>query len=413
MAEDLPSTGLIAPFRAALLDAVASGFETASLQSAGFALRLLAASVRSGDPPLPSFTPEAVLGGLQYGGYPELAYLGFAIGAGAAPVEAHAAFVDKLRGIVDREGPTLVGLLADDLALLGVADGVVSTSNSPALDPSRVPSVNRGEPSRIRTLALDLLDPRSRLAVSPETEDLDAALTDLALQTCWPAPFRTASPRSFDDRSRTLARLLSASPPGPGDLDRAVTWATALDALVSEAAQAAIPSVHDVARLLRRTQGALKRWVWESKERRAGSGPAKWLIDNEYHVQDLLYAILNPVYGAEVVEEQFLQGFGFTQPRLDLAINDLSLIIEVKFARTPADYKKFEGEIAADLGLYFGDQSPFEDIIVYVYDDCDNPKPERYDAFRDALMQRDARMVDVIIVRRPSMIPNRRGRGTV
>lgn len=45
-------------------------------------------------------------------------------------------------------------------------------------------------------------------------------------------------------------------------------------------------------------------------------------------------------------------------------------------------------------------------MIVSVYDDCDKTHPERYQSLVNALMHRE-RIEDVIVVRRPSMIPNR------
>jgi len=48
-------------------------------------------------------------------------------------------------------------------------------------------------------------------------------------------------------------------------------------------------------------------------------------------------------------------------------------------------------------------------MVVYVYDDCDTHSPENYDALRNALMNRE-RIEDVVIIRRPSMIPNRNQR---
>jgi len=47
---------------------------------------------------------------------------------------------------------------------------------------------------------------------------------------------------------------------------------------------------------------------------------------------------------------------------------------------------------------------------VYVYDDCDRHTPENYTLLRDALKSRDPRIEDVVIVRRPSVIPSRADR---
>ncbi len=134
--------------------------------------------------------------------------------------------------------------------------------------------------------------------------------------------------------------------------------------------------------------------------------PARWLIDDEYDVQALLWAILYPIYQSTLVDETYLPNWGNVQPRVDLGITTLKLIIEVKLARHPRDFSELEEQIAGDLGLYFKDTSQFDRMIVFVYDDCDKAQPERYQSLMNALMHRE-RIEDVIVVRRPSMIPNR------
>ena len=79
--------------------------------------------------------------------------------------------------------------------------------------------------------------------------------------------------------------------------------------------------------------------------------------------------------------------------------------------RKPGDVKTVEAEIADDLALYFKAGSPFQTMVVYIYDDRDRPEPEKYPAIRDALKRRSDRIIDVIIVPRPSMIPDRGDRG--
>lgn len=45
-------------------------------------------------------------------------------------------------------------------------------------------------------------------------------------------------------------------------------------------------------------------------------------------------------------------------------------------------------------------------MVVFVYDDCDQPQPERYATLVAALKLRE-RIADVVILRRPSMIADR------
>jgi hypothetical protein len=163
-------------------------------------------------------------------------------------------------------------------------------------------------------------------------------------------------------------------------------------------------------RLLQNTQSAMKRWVWEESARRRSTDPARWLIDNEYHVQSFLWAVLYPIFGSDLRDEQYLIGYGLKQPRADLIIVGLKLIIEVKFVREKRDFSEIEEQVSGDLGLYFEDPERLDRLVVYAYDDCDSQHPEQYDILKGALKARDQRIDDVIIVRRPGMLPPRNER---
>ena len=78
--------------------------------------------------------------------------------------------------------------------------------------------------------------------------------------------------------------------------------------------------------------------------------------------------------------------------------------------RTSGDVNGIEAEVADDLALYFREGNPFRTMIVYIYDDRDRPEPEKYSLIQTALRQRSDRIVDVVIVQRPSIIPNRNQR---
>ena len=187
-------------------------------------------------------------------------------------------------------------------------------------------------------------------------------------------------------------------------------WLCALDVLTADLAAASVPDAHHVVRLLAATQGSFPRWRWEEKPTRKGAAPARWLIDKEADIQAFLLAVLYPYFGEQLEDEQYLQGFGLRQGRFDFAIASLRLIVEVKVMRTSSDVNALEAQIADDLSLYFKPSNPLESMVVYIYDDRDAPEPENYPAIRDALKRRSNRIVDVVVVRRPSMIPDRRSR---
>ena len=163
-------------------------------------------------------------------------------------------------------------------------------------------------------------------------------------------------------------------------------------------------------RILQDVQHALKRWRSPERGRRKGLPNGPWLIDDEYDVQTLLWAVLYPIFRSDLVDETHLPSWGFTEPRLDLGIESLGVIIEAKIARTPGDWAKIAGEIGNDLGLYFKDPSKFNRMIVFIYDDCDRHEPEKIDGLRNALLKRE-RIEGVVVIRRPSVMPDRNKRG--
>ena len=187
--------------------------------------------------------------------------------------------------------------------------------------------------------------------------------------------------------------------------DRNAVWLSLTEALLAELRAPRLPTLASLLALLTHVQFALNRWPWEERSRR-GVAPSRWLIDDEADVQALLWTILAPAYGPDLVDETYLPHTGQVQPRADLAILSLRLIIEVKFLRTPADFRAVEEQVAGDSGLYFREPGRFDRMVVFVYDDCDRPQPERYAGLVTALKRRE-RIAEVVIIRRPSMIPDR------
>jgi hypothetical protein len=172
-----------------------------------------------------------------------------------------------------------------------------------------------------------------------------------------------------------------------GEQDRTALWLAVIEALIHESRLGRAPTIDDLLRHLRGVQAALKRWRWEGRGRR-GAAPSRWLIDDERDVQALVWTVLAPVYGADLVDEQYLPSWGGVQPRADLGILSLRAIIEVKLLRSPADFRAVEEGIAADAGLYFREAGRFDRMIAFVYDDSDRPQPERYATLTAALKQR-------------------------
>jgi hypothetical protein len=159
-------------------------------------------------------------------------------------------------------------------------------------------------------------------------------------------------------------------------------------------------TVADVATILHRVPTVFQRWTWEDKPRtsKAGAEPRRWHIENEYHFQSLLYAVLKPLIPA-LEEEQYLPATGTYQPRADLCILGLQLVVEMKFWYRGKSVKDLTEEIAADLTLYLRKDSPYRAVIVAIWDDGARTEEQ-------AELQRGLKgltgLSDAVIVNRPS-----------
>jgi hypothetical protein len=145
---------------------------------------------------------------------------------------------------------------------------------------------------------------------------------------------------------------------------------------------------------------AFQRWTWEDKPRTAkqGAQPRRWHIENEYHFQSMLYAVLKPLIPA-LEEEQYLPPTGTYQPRADLCILGLEIVVEVKFWYRGKSVKDLTEEIAADLTLYLRKDSPYRAVIAAIWDD--GARTEEQAELKRGLKGLSG-LFDVVIVNRPS-----------
>jgi hypothetical protein len=417
------SEDLLSARRTHLERVVHSSLEGARPHSLGFAQRVLGPDYVVGDGGNGELTSATMLERAVYGGYPEVARAGFFLG-GRARTDVADSFVEGYVAVLERfskrKGGGISEFAQDDVAVLGVAEGVSrliswGTPRGQTLRGWLLSLIDEHRTSgawsaRARDLAADLLDQRGRVRAEAGNFNVEEGALDLCLREAWPGAFLLAPEPNEQARQRLLESLLRDRTPGVGDLEKAVVWLGSLDLLVKQAAQSLVTSTGDVVRLLENTQSAMKRWVWDKAARRKDTDPARWLIDNEYHVQSFLWAVLYPIFGSDLRDEQYLIGYGLKQPRADLIIVSLKLIIEVKFAREKRDFAEIEEQVAGDLGLYFEDPGRLDRLVVYVYDDCDTPHPEQYDILKDALKNRDRRIDHVVVMRRPGMLPPRKDR---
>jgi hypothetical protein len=147
-------------------------------------------------------------------------------------------------------------------------------------------------------------------------------------------------------------------------------------------------TVAAVATMLRAVPRALQQWPWgdETPNANRKTPAARWQIADEYHVQSLLWALLAPVF-PDLKREVYAAPVGPIQPRVDLLIPSLRLVIEVKFARTRSALKSLIKEIGED-----------DQLLVFVWDNGRNQQDHDQVATG---MRKLPHVVDAIIVSRP------------
>ncbi|MEJ8569289.1 hypothetical protein [Elongatibacter sediminis] len=129
-------------------------------------------------------------------------------------------------------------------------------------------------------------------------------------------------------------------------------------------------SLDDLLGFLENIPVGLKRWTWEHTGRTRGAEPVNWPVENEYHVQNLLYVLLGPIFN-DIADEVNLQPVGQKNPRIDLYLPSLHTIIEVKYRKdTKKSFQTIIGEIAEDDSLYRADTKYKNAHIVSFLWDC-------------------------------------------
>ena len=151
---------------------------------------------------------------------------------------------------------------------------------------------------------------------------------------------------------------------------------------------------------------SMSRWTYETSRRVKGVAPQQWEVEHEYHVQNLLWTLLRPVF-SDLVDEQSLPKVGHKTPRYDLGVPSLGTIIEVKFMRVAglAACRKITEEIAADRSLYLSPTTGYSKLIAFIWDEC--RQTEEYQTLKAGLEGIEG-IDKVVILPRPS----RMNRGT-
>ncbi|MDX5407539.1 MAG: hypothetical protein LPK11_10955 [Chromatiaceae bacterium] len=164
-------------------------------------------------------------------------------------------------------------------------------------------------------------------------------------------------------------------------------------------------SLDDLLGFLEHIPVGLKRWTWEFTGRTRGAEPVKWPVENEYHVQNLLYVLLGPIFN-DIADEVNLQPVGQKNPRIDLYLPSMHTIIEVKYRKdAKKSFPTLIGEIAEDASLYRADSKYKDAQIVSFLWDCTRATQE-HTKFKEGVLKIDG-INGCVVVSAPSTMDGR------
>lgn len=235
------------------------------------------------------------------------------------------------------------------------------------------------------------------IAVPPCDSDLAAdarvALIDKGILGSSTAP-------AVEDQERAALQLVISGGLTPVSFERASMRLAAIER-VMRSAPVAIPgrmTSADLLHLLERFPAGLRNWTWEIKPRTPASPMRQWHVDHEYHVQNMLWFLLAPIF-PDLDDEQYLTKIGQKSPRADLFIPSMKTIVEAKFLRKGDKIQKIIDEISSDASLYGALGNDCDGIIPFIWDD--SARSHEHDYLKQGLKKLKG-VIGTVIVSRPS-----------
>lgn len=128
--------------------------------------------------------------------------------------------------------------------------------------------------------------------------------------------------------------------------------------------------------------------------------------DDEYELQRVLWTMLAG-YFPDLQDEIWLSKFGVYHPRADFAVESLRVVVEAKYTRSAADFRKVQEEITGDAASYTSRPAILDRVIAVVYDRSSSVY--LHEPFRGALLT-VAGIADVIVFPGVSTRPTMRGK---
>ena len=329
--------------------------------------------------------------------YRDVAVLGFAVSEGAI-LKAYGADLETLISWLTGRPLLLAGdpspVLTDPVALLGIALGGGACLSGNAL------TTFEGWLQRARAESARILQASgwqgevAALLLSPD----DARVSDWT-KAGLAAKLQQSVPLVSDLGGiirQIVSRTADAAPVEAALMQAALSWASERALTVNFSAVA----IGDVIRVLESVGSVFSRWVWEDKPRtkRRGGMARRWYIEHEYHFQSLLFTVLKPLV-PQLEEEQYLASTGQVQPRADLCILPLKVLIEVKYWYSRDSVTRLIEEVAADVTLYLKSEAPYRSLVVAIWDE--SVRTEEHESLKRGLGGLQG-VCGVIVINRPS-----------
>lgn len=312
-----------------------------------------------------------------------IATLGYAAAARRLPDDLVPALADGIQWLAERpwHRPLREATLeADGVSMLGVALGTRGCDGK-LVGPLAKLAVRSAAMATLSPTNRSLMAAAAHVMAAAGRPDLSAMLPEVrvALADLGLTPVD-------EDSGSPAWRAAMRYVPGDGGPAGAALTLRAFDALCERNLPARLGRLEprDVLRVLEGVVRSFREWTWEEHSPTPKSAdPARWHIENEYHVQNVLWSVLAPLF-PDLEKEGYTTPVGHKNPRMDLSIPSLKLVVEVKFMRPGKNFANILEELAADNSLYAIDPR-WEVLIPFVWDD--SRRTEQHATLVEGLMR--------------------------
>ncbi len=324
-----------------------------------------------------------------------VATLGYASAARRLPASLAPTLADGIRWLAERpwHRPLREATLeVDGISMLGAALGSRECDGTLAVPLTELVVKSAALPT-LSPLNRSLMAAAAHVMAAPGRPDLSVMLPEarVALADLGLMPVDA-------DSGRPAWHAAMRYPPEEGGHALAALTLRAFDALCERNMPGRLGRLEpdDVVRVLQGVVRSMRLWTWEDRPRTPNSPTVRWDVENEYHVQNLLWAAMAPVF-PDLDAEVYTTPVGQKNPRMDLTVPSLGLVVEVKFLRPSASFAKIVEEVAADASLYKAD-GRWRVLIPFVWDE--SARTEEHAKLVDGLRKLDM-VHDAVVMPRP------------